>query len=398
MIGATMSIATGARIVRMAGGRAPSWLAALALLAPCVVDVDAEAQSVGYVGPGGSCTPAARGCATDEQCFEESGGETDTCDELDVGGRAIRVCRPALSALCCTGPVSADIACPDGLACVERVVGSLGICVPEDANDCGGDAEQIGRCHTSPDGGAPVAYEYGDCDADLVPNGIEETVGTDPCSPPPPRLGVWIAHGGAWQCAPTGTCESLDEPCDVGGSGDGRCAANDRTGDGAPICSVPPDLFCCGTLAGMECPQGECVLPEDVDDGAGFCTDPSLLCGHDEESLVACHTSPSGKLATIENGDCDRDGLANAHEKRMGRDPCTAERPPDAGTIQRDGGVKPNDGGPGGQRDASQGPPVAVEFGGGGGCACRASWGALGLRPIAIVLALLLVVAVRPRR
>lgn len=344
----------------------------------------AEAQIAVLTGPveAPSCMPRDGAC--DEMTVVCPTGEV--CQSF---GGDRKVCAPSPAVFCC----DTDADCPtdsSGSAGARACTGiaglGRGICLPDNdycaAPDGVVSARMVLACHTLAGSAARVTYESGDCDRDGVRNADDPV----PCLPN--RLGVWVPGAGGPSCVISETtelvCNEVGDVCTLADDRAAVCTANERTG-GQRICSTPPDLFCCGGFVHTACPAGECVLPSDLGDGDGMCTNPRLLCDDAPtmEELLQCH-SFRGVLTTIEDGDCDGDGIRNADETQEER--CVPNEPadggvapsdggsnlPDAGRTVGDSGMADEDGGGVSPFDAG-GTPIEPRFNGGGGCACRSA-------------------------
>ena len=217
---------------------------------------------------------------------------------------------------------------------------------------------------------------------------------------PPPRLG--IAEGD--DCAEVDPCATNDD-C----SGGEACAP---VGPAAHAYCLPSDrapLFCCdiddvveGSIVG--CPRADAcpdptdrTTPHQLCGSRGVCADLSFL----DRQRCFYETDGVTRAADIAAGDCDGDGVDNETERAQGdRNECVYDAPAaDAGDVAPpDGGPAADGGAPPSPPDAGdvafdagaevEGAPVPPQFGGGGGCRCRASPGDAGGGGLFAVLAL----------
>lgn len=319
----------------------------------------------------------------------------DACAEGEVCqsfGLDRKVCAPPGAIFCC----STDEDCPTDstgtggpLTCADVDGESRGICLPDNDYCASADgvlsARTIVACHTAAGSTVRQSYANGDCDRDGIRNG------EDPLPCLPERIGVWVPGASGPFCASSDAaalvCNEVGDPCVLADERTAVCTANERTG-GQLVCSTLPDLFCCGGFVHIACPAGECVLPSDIGDGQGMCTNPALLCSERPtmDELLRCHTF-GGALTTIEDGDCDGDTIRNVDETEETR--CVPNAPTaDGGVVTSDGGNNqvPDAGSPGPDSGAPSqddggavtpfdagGTPIDPRFNGGGGCACRST-------------------------
>ncbi len=359
------------------------WLA-LAVTGSCVFGVGTARAEPGY-SLGGSCVPLTTigaGCPAGTACRADD--MPGTCRD---GFGPLTVCIPDGAIICCTE----DLDCPAEAgsplrACISTGMG--GYCPEPGREYCAGTSRltvsQFVSCHRI--GGGPlVPWAGGDCDGDLVPNGVEQAFGTDPCAAPPPKA-VWVP--GMNTCRPLPLGCAPGETCTAPGDRGGECLTAD--GDGATVCVPSEAALYCGDGAWV-CPGGQ-IEVEDPDARHTFCSPP--YCGDDHAlTTAACVRSPiTNEPVPPDQGDCDRDGVPNGVDDEV----CEPGEPDeDAGTNTRDGGdarpdgaipgedagagedaaVEPMDGGEAG---TDAGASVAPTFGGGGGCACRAAPGDAG--------------------
>lgn len=310
---------------------------------------------VGTIGPGRECSSAITPglvCTPGSECTTVHGA-AGTCVPVPIeGGTRVGVCVGLAEEICC---LNGELDCPTDRAPV--MTGAACLCALPSFVYCdSSDPAALADCHRPQAGADLGSYLLGDCDLDGVPNGVEITLDTDVCEAP--VIGAWTPMtGGNTSCvSPLETCSTPLAECPSPGVARAQC----RVSPNGPVCVPEPGVFCCGGLAGLECPlDGQsCVVPEDVLDGQGFCT-RAELCGRTREAIIACFTGSSGAFPVpFESGDCDRDGNRNDDEIEAGVDHCTAGPPLDAGSSM-DGGAA----------------STPARFGGGGGCVCGVARG-----------------------
>lgn len=386
------------------------WGAGAAALAVAVLQLGgvAEAQIAILTGTVDAPSCVARTVA----CDDATGTACPTGEVCQSFGLDRKVCAPSPAIFCCNTQEDCptDASGTGGpLSCTPIAGAGRGLCLTDNDYCASPDgtvtSSRIIACHSFAGSTVRQTYANGDCDRDGIPN--EE----DPAPCLPNRIGVWVPGVSGPVCASGEAaelqCNEVGDACSLADDRTGVCTANARTG-GQRICSTLPDLFCCGGFVHVDCPAGECVLPSDVGDGTGMCTNPRLLCGDSPtmDELIACHTF-GGVLTTIENGDCDGDGIRNVDETEERR--CFPDAPLDGGVVTGDGGSSvPDAGSVVDAGSASEdggvvapfdgGTPIDPRFNGGGGCACRSAPERAGSSGWWLALAALGVVLRRSRR
>ena len=221
-----------------------------------------------------------------------------------------------------------ELGCTDNSACNFDVDADIddGNCLYEDASGtCGGccllDANQDGICDV------PI-----DCDADGIPDDVDDCVGTlDAC-------GVCNGPGVIYDCGctdiPNGDCDCSGNQLDALGVCGGDCWADDDADgicddvdacvgiyDACGICNGPGDLYACG-CSGI--PAGDCDCDGNQLDAVGVCggacaadADADGICDDVDPCVGASDAcglcNGPGAIyecgcADIPAGDCDCDG------------------------------------------------------------------------------------------
>lgn len=360
------------------------WVVLAAALACAPWHGTARAEPGLFIG--GSCMPlstAGATCSPGETCRMDGTGATGTCRGFGM----LTVCLPDDAMICC----DEDMDCPTDIggtlrACVRTP--TVGLCPAPGADYCSmgvrPSSSELLLCHR--DGsGTLVTWDRGDCDGDTVPNGVEESLGTDPCLAPA-RQAIWVGTANTCIPLPIGCDPSMSCSTPAGTAGECR----DTADDGATQCEPREAALHCGDGAWV-CPGGQ-IEVEDADARHTYCSPP--YCGDDHAlTTAACVRSPiTGDPVPPDQGDCDHDGVPNGMDDEV----CVPFEPgEDAGTNTRDGGdalpdgaipgedagagedaaVEPMDGG---EASTDAGANVAPTFGGGGGCACGAGPGDAG--------------------
>ncbi len=304
--------------------------------------------------------PELRPCATDAGC-----GPGELCRRF--GTTTAGQCFPRDTVFCCSSDADCPPAAPgaDGLRATSL--------------------EQVGRCHTRPDGTLTIAWSEGDCDEDGLTNDFEQsTIVTDVCRAPRPSS---FFVGG--ECEDAAISCTLGERCEWANGGATTACTIDPSGTGT-IC-LPPDRSyrCCGTMADS-CP-GDATCIELAE--APLCV-PRLCAGSPFVSdLERCVRGVDGLLVPFSLGDCDGDDIPNGSDDT----PCGSEDPEaDAGAPDRDAGAPAVDGGAATMDGGTTG--VMPGFHGGGGVTCRAAPGAgRGRGGLTVALLALLALAARRR-
>ncbi|MEZ4339750.1 MAG: hypothetical protein R3B82_24280 [Sandaracinaceae bacterium] len=343
--------------------------------------VAASAHAAPGVYEDGICIPlsTATDCSAGDTCTD--GAITGTCVAIGSTG----YCLPTDTLLCCMG----DIDCPSTSAamfgtCLTGGMGG-GLCITPGALYCNAmgtrpTRAQFDACHHFAGGSVYLPWAEGDCDGDQIPNGLEVRFETDPCLAPA-RQAIWVAAADDCRPLPIGCDPSAECATPAGDAGD--CVPTDD--GGATVCAPRDTELYCGDGEWV-CPAGQ-IEVVDPAEGHTFCTPP--YCGPDVTlTTAACVHDPRTDRPTLpEDGDCDGDDIPNRRDDMV----CVADvdggvAPGDAGMVVVDDGgvVVTEDGGAsgedasvdptdGGGMTADGGANVAPTFGGGGGCACRAS-------------------------